>query len=78
MLKFPDGTKVRVTGLNEVLAELHAEGRQASRDTAEVIIERLEGQKNFIPSSVHERREYAYVLLKEYEKYIADRKDRTP
>ncbi len=78
MLRFPDGTKIRVNGLSEILAELYSEGRQAKPDTAEEIIKRLEGQKNFIPSSVHERREYAYVLLKEYEKYIADRKDRTP
>ncbi len=78
MLKFTDGTKIRVNGLNEVLADLYSEGRQANRETAEEIIRRLEAQKNFIPSSDRARREYAYVLLKEYREYIADRKDKTP
>jgi hypothetical protein len=38
----------------------------------------LEAQKNFIPSSDRTRKEYAYVLLKEYRKYVAGRKDKTP
>ena len=66
MLKFPDGTQVRVIGLDEILAELYSEGRQANRETAEEIINRLEAQKNYIPSSDRTRKEYAYVLLKEY------------
>ncbi len=78
MLKFPDGTQVRVTGLNEILAGLYSEGRQPNGETAEEIIHRLEAQKNFIPSSHRTRREYAYILLKEYRKYIADRKDKIP
>ena len=78
MLKFPDGTQIRVTGLNEILAGLHTEGRQANREAAEEIINRLEAQKNFIPSSDRTRKEYAYVLLKEYRKYVADQKDKTP
>jgi hypothetical protein len=78
MLKFPDGTKIRVTGLNEILADLYSEGRQANQGTAEEIISRLEAQKNFIPSSDRTRKEYAYVLLKEYRKYVAGRKNNTP
>ncbi len=78
MLKFPDGTKIRVNGLNEILADLYSEGRQANQETAEEIINRLEAQKNFIPSSDRTRKEYGYVLLKEYRKYVADRKDKTP
>jgi hypothetical protein len=77
MLKFPDGTQIRVTGLNEILADFYSEGRQANRETAEEIINRLKAQKNFIPSSDRTCNEYAYVLLKEYRKYIADRKDKT-
>lgn len=34
---------------------------------------RLEAKKNFIPPSESVRKEYAYVLLKEYRKYIEDR-----
>ena len=73
MLRFPDGTQIRVTGLNEILADLSSEGRQANGETAEEILHRLEAQKNFIPSSDRTRKEYAYVLIKEYIKYIAGR-----
>ena len=78
MLKFPDGTQIRVTGLNEILADLYSEGRQANQETAEEIINRLEAQGNFIPSSDRTRKEYAYALLKEYKTYVAGRKDKTP
>ena len=73
MLSFPDETQIRVNGLDEILADLHAEGRQANEETAEEIINRLEAEKNYIPSSERARREYAYVLLKEYRKYVSDR-----
>ena len=73
MLKFPDDTQIRVNGLDEILADLFAEGRQANEETAEEIIARLEAKKNYIPSSDRTRREYAYVLLKEYRKYVKDR-----
>jgi hypothetical protein len=76
MLKFPDGTKIRVAGLHEILADLYSEGRQANQETAEEIINRLEAQKNFVPSSDRTRREYAYVLLKEYRKYVEGRTDK--
>lgn len=73
MLKFPDDTKIRVNGLNEILADLYSEGRQANQETAEEIIHRLEAQKNFVPSSDRTRKEYAYVLLKEYRMYVKGR-----
>lgn len=75
MVKFPDGTKVRVIGLDEILADLYSEGRQANKETAEEIINRLEAKKNYIPSLESARREYSYVLLKEYRKYVKDRAD---
>ena len=78
MLKFPDGTKIRVTGLDEILANLYSEGRQPNNETAEEIMTRLEAKKNFIPSSDFTRKEYSYVLLMEYRNYLASRKDRTP
>ncbi|MBP1742506.1 MAG: hypothetical protein H6Q48_4799 [Deltaproteobacteria bacterium] len=78
MLKFPDGTQIRVNGLNEILADLYSQGRQPNRETVEEIINRLEARKNFIPSSDRTRKEYAYVLLKEYRKYLAERKKNTP
>ncbi len=74
MLKFADDTQIRVKGLNEILSGLYAEGRQANQETAQEIINRLEAQKNFIPSSDRTRKEYAYVLLKEYRKYVAGQK----
>ncbi len=73
MLKFPDGTQARVNGLDEVLAALYSEGRQANQETAKEMVVRLEAQKNFIPLSDRARREYAYVLLKEYAQYVSER-----
>ena len=73
MLSFPDDIKIRVNGLDEILADLYSEDRQANKETAEEIIDRLEGKKNYIPSSDRTRKEYAYVLLKEYRKYVESR-----
>ncbi|HEX2965400.1 MAG TPA: hypothetical protein VHO84_06425 [Syntrophorhabdaceae bacterium] len=39
---------------------------------AEEIIKRLEDYKNYIPSSEKARRDYSYLLLKEYRKYIKE------
>jgi hypothetical protein len=61
--------------LDEVLAELYSEGRPANDETAEEIITRLEAGKNYIPSSDKARREYAWVLLREYRLYVKDRKE---
>ncbi len=76
MLRFPDGTQVRVNGLNEILADLYSEGRQANKETAEEILDRLEKNNNYIPPSA--RREYKSVLLKEYRDYVAGRKNKAP
>ena len=76
MLRFPDNTRVRVNGLNEILADLYSEGRQANRETAEEILHRLEKNNNYIPPSA--RREYKSVLLKEYRDYVAGRQNNSP
>jgi predicted transcriptional regulator len=76
MLSFTDDIEVGVIGLDEILADLYAEGRQANEETAEEIINRLEAKKNYIPPSERARREYAYVLLKEYRKYVRDRAEK--
>lgn len=73
MLKFPDDTQIGVNGLDDIMAELYAEGRATTYETAKEIINRLEAKKNHIPSSEFVRKEYAYVLLKEYRTYIKDR-----
>ncbi|MDD5206652.1 MAG: hypothetical protein PHS17_14600 [Desulfobacterales bacterium] len=57
------------------MAELYSKGRKPTDEVAEEIIERLEAKGNYIPSSDRARREYAYVLLKEYRKYIKDHSD---
>lgn len=75
MLKFPDGSQVRVNGLTEILAGLRSEGRQADRETAGAILERLEANKNFIPSSGRARTEYTRVLLAEYKQYLSEHAD---
>lgn len=55
------------------MTELYAEGRKATDETVQEIIKRLEARRNFIPSSEPARKEYAYVLLKEYRTYLKDR-----
>ena len=75
MLKFPDNTKASVFGLDEIMAELYAEDRKATYETANEIIKRLEEKKNYIPSSVSVYREYAFVLLQEYRKYLQDQSE---
>ena len=76
MLKFFDDTQVGVIGLDNIMADLYAEGRKATDETAEEIIKRLEARNNYIPSSDRVRKEYSYVLLNEYRAYVKDRADR--
>jgi hypothetical protein len=73
LLRFPDDTQVRVIGLDEIMADLYHEGRPAKEETVEEIINRLETKKNYIPSSDRVRREFSYVLLKEYRTFLASR-----
>jgi len=73
MLKFFDDTQVGVMGLDDIMAELYAEDRKPTDETAEEIIKRLEGRNNYIPSSQRVRKEYAYVLLNEYRAYVKER-----
>jgi len=75
MLNFPDNTKASVFGLDDIMAELYAEDRKASYETADEIIKRLKEKKNYISSSVSVHREYAFVLLQEYRNYIQDRSE---
>jgi hypothetical protein len=75
MLTFPDDTQVGVIGLDSVMAELYAEGQMATDKTVEEIVKRLEARKNYIPSSERARKEYSFVLLKEYRNYVRNRSD---
>ena len=70
MLRFPDNTTVAVNGLDDIMAALYAENKPANGETAREIIKKLVEKKNFIPSSEMVHREYAFVLLEEYRKYI--------
>lgn len=76
MLKFLDDTQFSVFGLDEILADLYAEGRKANEETAEGMIKRLEDMKNYIPESESARREYRYVLLKEYKAYAKEQSEK--
>lgn len=53
------------------MAELRAGGREPNRDTAQEILGLLQAAKNYIPASELVRREYAQVLLQEYQDYVA-------
>jgi hypothetical protein len=75
MLKFSDDTEVMIIGLDEIMADLYCEDKKANDETAEEIIKNLEANKNYIPVSERVRKEYAYVLLKEYKKYIKEHSD---
>ena len=57
------------------MAELYSEGKAANEETAEELMDRLEAAKNYIPSSEKARKEYAWVLLREYRLYVKDRKE---
>jgi len=52
------------------MTELYSKGRQVNKETAQEIIKMLEDHNNYIPSSIVTRREYAHLLLKEYEEYV--------
>jgi hypothetical protein len=62
-----------VVGLHEIMAELHAAGRQPNGEAAQEIMSLLQAAKNHLPASEVERREYAQVLLQEYKEYVAER-----
>jgi len=67
---------VGLIGLDEIMAELCAEGKKATDETAEEIIKTLEARNNYIPSSERVRKEYAYALLREYREYIKEQSGR--
>ena len=54
------------------MAELYQEGWKANEETAEEIIKRLREHKNYIPSSESVYREFLYVLLRQYRKYVKE------
>lgn len=74
-ITFLDGTHVMVQGLEEILADIYAEGWQVNLETAEEIVNRL-GKKNYIPSCA--KVEYQKFLLKEFRQYVAGKKDNNP
>jgi hypothetical protein len=76
MLKFLDDTQFSVFGLDEIFTALHGEGRKANEETAEEIIRRLEDMNNYIPESESARREYRYVLLREYKTYLKEQSEK--
>ena len=58
------------------MAELYSEGRPATQETAEEIINRLE-KSNYIPASYLVHKEYASILLKEYTEYRESQSKKT-
>ena len=76
MLKFMDDTQVSLFGLDETLARIHGEDKAANDETAEEIIESLEGYGNYIPSSERAHKEYVYVLLREYKRYVKEQAEK--
>ena len=75
MLKFSDDTQVSVMGLEGIMTRVYLK-REPNQETAREMITRLEEKGNFVPSSESVHREYAYVLLREYQKFIQNRPGR--
>ncbi len=76
MLKFIDDTQISFFGLDETLAEFYDEGKPANDETIEEIMTRLEEFKNYIPSSDRARKDYGYMLLNEYRRYIKEQNEK--
>lgn len=74
-LNFPDGTQSGVFGLDEILASVYGEGREADDSTAEVIVERLSAKNYIVPSA---RQKYVDLLREEYEKYVLNVRKASP
>jgi hypothetical protein len=72
ILTFPDGSQVGVMGLNEILSDMYAEGRQADGETAEEIVERL-SENNYVTPSF--KQQYCEVLIEEYRHYVKMKND---
>ena len=51
----------------ELMKEFKQQGREPSQEVVEEMLKRLE-VRNYIPSSEKVRKEYRYLLLKEYKK----------
>lgn len=71
-LTFPDGCRISVMNLTEILETVYEEGRPSDPDTAGEILKRLEAT-NYVPRS--SRQEYLAVLLEEYRQYVRSRQD---
>jgi len=57
------------------MADFYAQGKEANKETAEAIIRILEEHyKNYIPPSERTRKEYTYLVMKEYEEFIVSQK----
>jgi len=63
MLAFPDGSRVGLTGLDSVMADLQREGKPADEAAALEMISRLE-KNNYIADPA--RKIYQEALLREY------------
>jgi hypothetical protein len=70
-LTFRDGCRLSVMGLTEILEAVYAEGRLASPETADDILERL-AATNYVPWSARE--EYRDLLMEEYRRYVESRR----
>jgi len=66
MITLPDGSRIGVTGLDEIFQDLYQSKKEPDADTAREIVNRLE-KKNYIPPRTREQ--YQYAVLEEYKKF---------
>jgi len=64
---FPDGSKVSVTGLNNIFEHAYKDGKIPDSATGKYLIQQL-GEINYIPSN--SVRDYEYAVLKMYKEYF--------
>jgi hypothetical protein len=70
MLTFPDGSKVGIVGLNEIMEDFYHQRKLANFEVASELMEKLE-TRNYFPSS--EKTIYKMLLLSEYEALLEDK-----
>ncbi len=71
-LTFPDGTRVGITGLDEVMERLYRDGRLADARIAADIMEELKSENYFAPSA---RPAYEELFSREYQRFLGAKSD---
>jgi len=64
MITLPDGSRVGVTGLDEIFQDLYQSKKEPDADTAREIVDRL-GKKNYVPPRAREGKLLIFLVATE-------------